>query len=131
MAGNTNAIIDASFILAFLLPDESIQEVEETMARAKEKEINLFSPLLLPFEIFNCLRTSVLRNRITIDLGREIGETFFNLGIALEVVDFSSTLSFATQKNLSFYDASYVWLAKSKKLPLFSLDKRMQKLAAK
>lgn len=131
MAGSIKAVIDASFILAYLLPDENIPEVEETIKKFRQSEIDLLSSEILPFEVFNCIRTAVIRKRISAALADKLGQTFLEMDIFLEGIDYGKTLSLAVTKSLSFYDASYVWLSKSKNLQLLSLDRRMKKLANK
>lgn len=130
MAADFNlAVIDSSFILTFLLPDEDIPEVIETIGLFEQKDLNLISSHLFSFEVFNCLKTAVARKRISIDLAVDLGNTFLDLDIKHEDVNFVETLRIAQEENLSFYDASYVYLARSKKIPLLTLDTRLKRLA--
>src|SRR3990167_1117700 len=128
MEEGTRLVLDASFILAFLLPDEDIAEVEETFKKFHQKEIQLLSSALLPFEVFNCLKTALLRKRIEFKLASGLGEKFLQLDIKLEEVDFTESFKLSQKANLSFYDASYVYLARSKGVPLLTLDVRMKHL---
>lgn len=129
MEEGTKLVLDASFILAFLLPDEDIVEVEETFKKFQQKEIRLLSSSLLPFEVFNCLKTALLRKRMQFKLASALGEKFLQMDISLQEVDFTDSLKLSQKANLSFYDASYVYLARSEGVPLLTLDVRMKHLA--
>lgn len=129
MAGDSRLkVVDASFLLAFLLPDENIPEVEETMKEFIEKELNLVSCFLLPFEIFNCLKTAIKRRRISSKLALRIAKNFLNFDIPLVNINLVDTLVLAQKHDLSFYDGSYVFLARSGGIPLLTLDERLKKL---
>lgn len=129
MAENTNTyVVDASFVLAFLLPDEKISIVEKMIERHVKDEIKLVSSYLLPFEVYNSLIIAVKRKRILLGLAQTLGKTFFDLEIKFEEIDFSKTLSTAQKHNLSFYDASYLSLSNSKKVPLLTLDTKLNNL---
>lgn len=124
-------VLDASFIVAFLLPDERIDEVDTKFDLYETGKIKFISLYLLPFEVLNSLKNSILRKRITKHTASDLAADFFRLRIAYSEIDFESSLLLSIKENLSFYDSSYVWLAKSKSLPLLSLDKKMTELAAK
>lgn len=49
-------VIDASYILAFLLKENNL-EVNELMRLYKSRQINLISTSLLKFEVCNTLKT--------------------------------------------------------------------------
>lgn len=131
MAEDTDGevVVDASFILAFLLPDERVDEVDEKFDLYEIGKIHLISTTLLPFEILNSLRNSILRKRITKSISLHLVTEFFKLKIGLEEIDFKQALSLSLRENLSFYDASYIFLARSKEIPLLTLDSRLKKLA--
>ena len=57
-------VVDASYILAFLLKENNF-EVNEMMKQYKVRQINLISTKLLKFEVYNTLRTAVLRKEST------------------------------------------------------------------
>ena len=130
MAEDSNlAVVDASFILAFLLPDEDIPEVNKTIWLFKQKALDLTSCYLFPFEVFNCLKTAVARKRISAGLASELGNTFLDLDIECEVINFAETFRISEIAGLSFYDASYVYLARSRRISLLTLDSRLKRLA--
>jgi len=130
MAGSTNRfIVDASYVLSFLLPDENIKEVEETFYKLSTGEFRISAPQLLPFEVLNSLKVAVLRKRVTLQAAQELAQYFFNLGIVTLSIDYLKTLDLAQAEKITFYDASYLYLAQSQNLPLLTLDKHLENLA--
>ena len=122
-------VVDASFILAFLLPDERVDEVDQVFDLYEEGKINFISTQLLPFEVFNSLRNAILRKRITKKQADDLGVEFFKIEINLEEIDFGTAFSLPLSQGLSFYDASYVYLARSKRISLLTFDSRLKRLA--
>lgn len=131
MAGNTDTFVtDASFIIAYLLPNEKSSESDEFILKYRNQEIKLISSAIFNLEVLNGLNAAELSKRVTSQECVDIAKRFIKLGIVCEDIDDYETFLLAQKTNLTVYDASYVWLAKSKKTPLLSLDKRMMKLAA-
>ena len=56
-------VIDASFVLAFLL-DENNVEVESIFKKQARGEINFIAPSILKYEVGNSLRTKLLRKKL-------------------------------------------------------------------
>ncbi|MCG2691400.1 type II toxin-antitoxin system VapC family toxin [Microgenomates group bacterium] len=114
-AENTKSIIvDASFILAFLLPDEAFS-AEAVFDQLEKGEIQFFSIPLLPFEVLNSIKVAVKRKRLTINLANRLVKKFFELKIELLPVNYKESFSLAIKKDLTVYDAGYLWLAKNQK----------------
>lgn len=126
-----NTIIDASFVLNFLLPDEELDLTLEVFEEFRKGTLRLYAPTILPFEVVNGLKSAVKRKRVTEKEAKVFTVKFLSLDIILADVDFSSVLSLALEENLSVYDASYVFLAKNENLPLLTLDTKLQKLTEK
>ncbi|OIN89353.1 hypothetical protein COW80_03365 [Candidatus Beckwithbacteria bacterium CG22_combo_CG10-13_8_21_14_all_01_47_9] len=126
MAENTNAVIDASLVLAWLMPDER----GEAVNRIFEAKKQFYSPKLLLYELINGLKMAVIRNRISWQEAGQAIVLFRRLGLRL--VDQESQeekiLNLAKKLNLTVYDAAYAALAKKLKLKLLSLDKKLAKL---
>lgn len=123
------AAVDASFILAYLLPDEKTPD-KEIFARHNAGEIQFISTYLLPFEVLNSLKFCFKQKRLSQFLAKGLMEKFFDLEIELLPVEFADVFKLAEKKNLTVYDASYLWLAKNKKVKLQTLDKQLKKIAA-
>lgn len=127
MDEGTKFVIDASFVLAFLLPDEEIPEVETLFDKHKLGQVSLIAPVLLPFEIFNSLKMALGRHRLNKKNVSEIAEEFLGLKIEISPTNYEKTLDLAITHDLSFYDASYVSLATDKNFFLLTLDKHLKK----
>ena len=120
-----NFVIDASYLLAFLL-NENNYEVNELMKQYKTKQVNLISTTLLKFEVCNTLRTAVLRKKINKFKAQELLQAFLEFDIVEEKIDYLQVLKLALSKKISFYDASYLYLAKTNKINLLSLDQSLK-----
>jgi len=119
-------VVDASAMLSFLLPDETaFGKVEAIFANLTRMEMRVFAPTIMPCEFANSLNSGVLRKRFTKKRAKEILDRFLKLGIEFVGIDYQKTLGIAFKNRLSFYDASYLYLARQKKAPLLSLDKRL------
>lgn len=130
MAENTNSppavVIDASAILAKLLPDEEqFEQVEDYYQHFAKNELNFLAPTLLRFEVTNALRSAVVRERISAGVAGQLLAEFLKLPIYYEESNFLEVFNIALQHNLSAYDASYVALALSREIGLVSLDRRL------
>lgn len=124
-------VVDASFILDFLLPDEHSTYVIRAFEEYKKGEMNLIAPIILPFEIANGLKYAVGSKRIKENVASELLEIFFKLDIGLLQVDMKKTLLVSLKKDLSIYDASYVYLSENLRIPLLTLDNKLLKLASR
>lgn len=132
MAGNIKKtfVVDASFVIAFLMPDENRLEIDSVFNQFKSSLINLTASPILPFEVTNGLKSALLKKRITKDycLGRM--QEFFNYQIEIREVNFIEVFLLAEKYNLTTYDASYLWLRRKLNAPLLTLDKQLSKLIA-
>lgn len=126
MAENTKSkfVVDSSIVLSFLL-DEEGKDTETLFHRFTQGEVMFIAPNILYYEVGNVLRTRVLQKKVSSKKALSIFKVFFNLHIELNAISYERTLKLAIQKKLSFYDASYIYLAKSQNIPLFTLDKSL------
>ena len=90
-------------------------------------EVKFISVALLKYEVANSLRTKVLRKKISKSKALLLYKNFKELDIVEEVVDYFEVLKSAILNNLSFYDCSYLYLAKQKKAKLLTLDSALKK----
>ncbi|TSC88239.1 MAG: PilT protein domain-containing protein [Microgenomates group bacterium Gr01-1014_7] len=129
MAANIKKyIVDASFVLSFLLPDENHQEADLFFNQYKAGIINFLSTPLLPFEVVNGLKLAVIRKRISSKYAKERMKEFFNYQIRLVGTDFFEVFDLAQKNNLTVYDACYLYLSRIKKAQLLTSDEALQKL---
>lgn len=131
MGENTkNFILDASVILTILLPDEkNLKEAKKIVKILGIRNNKFFAPRLLELEVCNSLKSSIIRKRIKVESIDEIISNFNNIKISFLEIDKNKTINFALKNNLSFYDASYLYLAKINKCKLLTLDKKLQTIA--
>ncbi|OGH18316.1 MAG: hypothetical protein A3F31_04330 [Candidatus Levybacteria bacterium RIFCSPHIGHO2_12_FULL_38_12] len=122
------AILDASFTLDFLLPDEQSINVIEIFEEYKNNKIQFVSSPILPFEVANGLKYAVKSKRITKEEVTKILMIFLDIEIEFLEIDIRDTLSLSLKEDLSIYDASYLVLAEGKNFPLLTLDNRLKKL---
>lgn len=125
----TNFVIDSSFLLSYLLPDEHIGQVQKIFDALKINNIQLIAPLLLYFEIFNGLKMAFLRKRVDLEVAEQLGKRFLKIPIKYEEIDYNKALSLSVEKNLTFYDACYFYLSQKYDLELLTLDDKLKKLA--
>ena len=118
-------VIDTSFVLAYLLPDEEERVVESMFTKFEENKIFFISPYLLIFETLNGLRSAVLQKRQTAKTAENFVDAFLDMGIFFEQINEKEVLRLAIKKSISVYDASYLWMAKSRKLKLLTLDEKL------
>lgn len=130
MVENTKKfIIDASYLLSTLLPDESITESSKGRIKMLINKGNIFySPRILEFEICNSIKATILSKRILISSFEKILSNFEKIPINYLDIDRKKVLELAIKNNLSFYDASYLYLAKKYKCKLLTLDKTLLKM---
>jgi predicted nucleic acid-binding protein len=120
------AVIDASFVLGFLLPDEHTSNVDIQFNLFQQGKIEFISSPILPFEVLNGIRSAIKQKRINTHVGKTLTDAFLMLDIPLEPIHYTETMHLALTKNLSVYDAGYIWLAKKKRIPLFTLDNALK-----
>ena len=122
-------VIDASWWLAYLLPDETEQvnliEMDEMVRVA---QVRFIAPGLLRFEIGNAIRMNIVRKRLEMGLGLVLYKKFSQLKIKYQEVDIPATLQLAVENKLTVYDAAYMWLAIEEKAELLTLDEKMKQV---
>lgn len=124
-------VIDASFVLSFLLPDEKNDQITAIFQNFLQGKINFISHPLLPYEVLNSLKIAVLRKRLSADLAKQISVVFLRYHIQFQPIDFHAVFLLAEKYNLTFYDASYLYLSQSQNLPLLTLDKHLIPFSSK
>lgn len=127
MAESTKrVVVDASVILAKLLPDEKQSlKVKKLFASFGKKEVDFIAPSLLKLEVANALRSAVNQKRLNQLLADKLLAAFLELPIIYQEVDYREVFKIALERNFSAYDAAYVFLAKKRKIPLVSLDQKL------
>ncbi len=121
-------VVDASVILAAILPQEAYAKIALTFIKRCTNERKKFiAPSILLYEVFNAVRSAIVSKRITIGEARTIHSAYKT--IEPTYVDFSilseSALKVALSSNISIYDASYAALASHHRCSVCTLDKKL------
>lgn len=113
-------VIDATVLADLLIGEEDLMEAAIRLA---EEDSEWISPSLWRFELGNVLWKEVrFRNG---DRDRLEGTLLGAEDLVVETVadlDVRATWRIACERRLTFYDASYVWLARSRNLVLRTRD---------
>lgn len=121
-------VIDASVILAWLLPLETLQEKANMLIRLYEQAATDFlCPIITRYEVLNGLRSAVLSKRIRTEQLDEAYRRYDALAIPTDdvFVPNNETLHLAITHDLSLYDASYIHLAFLQGFRLVTADKKI------
>ncbi|HCM81841.1 TPA: hypothetical protein DIS60_00505 [Patescibacteria group bacterium] len=133
MAENTKppktAVIDASFILSYCLPDEKNDSVNLIIDSFTKGTTNFISSPLLLFEVCNALYMAVRRKRLSRDYAETMVQNILLFDIVFIPMQFSEVFSLAAEQGITVYDASYVWIAQNKHVPLLTLDRSLARIA--
>lgn len=122
-------IVDASFVLAFLMPDESNLQSDKIFNQFKAGTIKLYTSPLLPYEIANSLRVAIMRKRINLKYAQDRLDEFLEYEIVERLVDFKTAFNLSHQHNLTVSDASYLYLSQTQGFELLTLDTKLKSLA--
>lgn len=123
------AVVDASFVLSFLLPDEDVNGVTSFFKDFIEGHTAALAPQILEFEVMNGLKSAMIRKRISNQETLSLARKFEDLGVNMIAVEVLGVLTLSIQEKLSVYDASYAWLAQSRGCELMTHDKKLAKIA--
>lgn len=115
-------VLDAPYVLAFMLPDERVSKVERVFKQFATGALSFYSSPLLPHEVFNGLKIGVVRKRMTLDQAIDLGRTFLLWDIRYEPLNLISVFELALRENMTVYDASYAWLAMHAHVPLLTFN---------
>ena len=125
-----NLVVDCSFFMSSILPDETEEKIEDVFYRISQREFTVYVPSIFYLECTNVLVSSLNRKRITQDSFEEYTNLLRLMPITVD--GFSSTPEaiysigkLANKHNLSAYDASYLDLAIRLEASIASLDKKL------
>lgn len=121
-------VVDASFLLAHLIPDEKREDVEEIFDKYVEGEIVFVSSPLLEFEVTNAIWMARKRKRIESLLAKKLVKLFKEYDIEIVQADLKKTINISIKHNLTVYDAGYVVVSRTLGCELLTLDKKLSKI---
>jgi predicted nucleic acid-binding protein len=118
-------VVDASALAALLFGEPEAEVVAAQLGNGR-----LVAPALLGFELGNVCLVKCRRRpeqRVALLAAFELRS---RLGVEELAVDYSGALALAVKTRLTFYDASYLWLAQQLAADLVTLDKALGRAAA-
>lgn len=122
-------VIDASVILAWILPDE-VNERADAIVGSLVYE-SAVAPAIWPMEIRNALLVAERRKRIDPSATEELLAILGTQRVTIDAgINFDKAMVFARAHRLTIYDAAYLELATRRRLPLATLDTRLAAAAA-
>lgn len=117
-------VIDTAALLAVLL-----EEPERPALLAATTGAVLVAPASLPWEAGNALVAAVRRRRLTAAEAQAGWAAYQTIPVRLLEVDVGRAVALATERGLYAYDAYMLELARSRGLPLLTLDARLSEAA--
>ena len=115
------SVVDASAVAAILFNEPSAEQTARQLGTS-----TLVAPALLAYELGNVGWKKCRKHPEQADAIRKALRLLAELEVHLHDVNTAEVLELARRVELSFYDASYLWLARHLGLPLVTLDKRLQ-----
>jgi predicted nucleic acid-binding protein len=123
-------VLDASFALHWCFEDEATAETEAMLTLLQNQERTAFVPGIFKYEMLNALGKGVTRERLNRNKAVHLWQEIQELPIrAVDVPVDEKLLDLALLHNLAVYDASYLSVASSRKLPLATVDGKLQAAA--
>jgi predicted nucleic acid-binding protein len=125
-------VVDTSLVLKWILKEADSDKAVMLLTEWGNKQVEMFAPALLAYEVANILYQDVRKGKYTINVARESLTDVVMKGI---VFDFSEDLGlsmlameFAHRFNLpASYDSHYLALAERKECELWTADRRLQR----
>ena len=123
-------VLDASAALSLILADEFRDDSQRILDHVVEH--GAIVPSLWRYEVANGLLSALRRGRTT---ERAVAQALMGLGRLPIAVDKGQPggmemIALASQFDLGAYDAAYLWLARSRDLPLATRDRSLARAAA-
>jgi len=121
-------VIDASFVLSHLMPDELSEEATLFFLKYKTKKIEFITTTLLLYELANSFSSNIKRNRISPSEANRLLDLYQDYRIVEYSVNLKEVLKLSFKYNISCYDSSYIWLSKEKKAKFLTFDSQLKSI---
>jgi predicted nucleic acid-binding protein len=123
-------VLDASATAAWILPDEASAQTEQLYVRVRKQEVAPQVPNLWLWECGNLITSGVHSGRIAAQDLNASWAVVNAIRQRCEVHEllppqFQAAMHIGVKHAISLYDAGYLWLAQSLRLPLLTLDARL------
>ncbi len=129
MARPATAVVDASVVAKWFLPEADTESAVFLRARHLSGDLRLVAPDLLVYEVANALR---YHPQVGSDQLAEHMEDLFAFELGLEPtseISMTAAVRAAFRLGLSLYDASYISLAERLDAALYTADESMLRAA--
>ena len=132
----TAFILDATVTAAWLLPDNASTHTQRLYTRIRRDEVDPQAPNLWQWECGNLIASGVNNGRIPTASVEGLWSVLEAIRHRVELHDLApaqhkAVLDVALDTGLPVYDAAYLWLAQSLRLPLATFDQAQQAAAKK
>lgn len=122
----TGKVIDASALAAVLFGEPQSTEISERIG-----DTALVAPTLLPYEIASVGRKKIRRRPGDLEAVIQSLTVYPRLQIQEVEIAPAELTGLAAKEGLTAYDAAYLWLARSLKSELVTLDERLAAAASR
>jgi predicted nucleic acid-binding protein len=127
-------VLDASVAAAWLLPDEASEASRRVYVRTRRGSLVLHAPELWLWECGHLIAAAVKRRRLTPEDALLTWSVLDAIRVRVELAapapaQVRAALVLALDHGVSLYDAGYLWLAASLRLPLLTLDRSLARAA--
>jgi len=125
--------VDASVVLAWLLPEEITAKAILARRRWNEDGETLIAPSFLPVEVTSVLRRSVYHGRISLEEGQAAFDAFQGFAIRYhpsEILSEAAWLAAQRMNASKAYDMFYLALAEANACELWTADERLVNLVS-
>ncbi|MEO6567020.1 MAG: type II toxin-antitoxin system VapC family toxin [Casimicrobiaceae bacterium] len=113
-------VVDASVVAAVIFAEK-----EQDQALGWMRGRALFAPQVVDLEITNVALNKLRRKSARVDTTAAALAKFAALDLERRPIAIDGVFVLAVQRNLSAYDAAYLWLAAELKAPLATFDARL------
>lgn len=127
--GSSLVVVDASFVLKLILPEEYSEQVRQVWEWWVRKEIEVSAPYLLTYEVVSVLRHKVFRGELSLDEGEAALLAVQAQGILLLHTKGLEQASWKLAKEFNrptAYDTSYLALAQLLDSEFWTADERLK-----
>ncbi|GHS85180.1 hypothetical protein FACS1894103_6490 [Campylobacterota bacterium] len=128
-----NIVLDCSLCLAFVLPDEQTNGIQEKFAVVMDGANEIVVPHLLWYEAANILHLSVKRKRLKHSDGEDLCKLIDSYNFSTDHTSGAEysrrLLTLCAQHDLTAYDAAYLELAVRRRAALATLDAKLKEAA--
>lgn len=123
--------LDNNIIVNYLAPDEQNEAVDRLMVTVQQKKRLIYTPALINYEFANTIQRKERMKLISHKCKQAMLKNFFELPIVIMWNEdmIAAALELADRGFPSPYDAAYLAVAMTRKIPLVTLDKSFYKIA--